>query len=188
MPVPNKFETAILKAAVSAQKFHIEMTGVYNLRYSHESFLQNYIAIEMFKQKGFYVYVDASPKKIHEDADSVSRRQPKSDKRFDLVFWQKTKNQVRAIIEIKRTWYQGPVIKDVGKLLDYIPKKDAGGAAGYVLYYTTNNDKQLIIDRFHTANDTMRNKLSLHGLTHPVDSYIFQSGDDFRSGFALFRC
>ena len=187
--MPNKFETAILEAAVSAQEFHIEMTGVYNLRYSHESFLQNYIAIEVFKKMGFYVYVDASPKKIRAGADSTSKKPPRNTKRFDLVFWQKIKNQPKAIIEIKRTWTKGPVIKDVRKLLDYLPKKDAGGAAGYVLYYTTiNNNDQFIFNRFHTVNDTMRNELGLQGLTHPVDSYIFQSGDGFHSGFALFRC
>ena len=187
MPVPNKFETAILDAAVSAQEFHIRMTAGYYLWYAHESYLQNYIAIEMFENQGFYVYVDASPKKIRADSDSISKRPPgNSAQRFDLVFWHKTKNQLRAIVEIKRAWNQGPVIKDVRKLLGFIPKKDAGGATGYVLYYT-HDDAQLIIDRFNRANDTMRNRLSLHGLTHPVDSCICKSGDP-PWGFALFRC
>ena len=185
--MPNKFEKAILDAAVSAQEFHIKMTEGYYLSYAHESYLQNYIAIKIFEKTGFYAYVDASPKKIRADSDSISKRPPgNSAQRFDLVFWHKTKNQIRAIVEIKRAWDQGPVIKDVKKLLGYIPKKDAGGATGYVLYYT-HNDTQLIIDRFNRVNDTMRNRLNLHGLTHAVDSCVCTSGDP-PWGFALFRC
>ena len=190
--MPNEFEKGILKAAISAQKFHIKMTAGYYLSYSHESYLQNYIAIKIFKNQGFYISVDASPKKIREDSDAISKRPPsKFAQRFDLVFWHKTKNQAKAIVEIKRAWNQTPVIKDVKKLLGYITKKDAGGATGYVLYYThddtQNMDAQVIVDRFNRVNDTMRNQLSLHGLTHPAHSYIYKSGDP-PWGFALFRC
>lgn len=190
--MPNQFEKAILDAAVSAQRFHIKMTGGYYLWYAHESYLQNYIAIRMFKKTGFYVSVDASPKKIRKDADSISKRPPgNSAQRFDLVFWRKSKNQLKAIVEIKRAWSQRPVIKDVEKLSGFITKKDAGDATGYVLYYTHDDTRdmgaQVIADRFNRVNDTMRNQLGLHGLTHPVDSYIPKSGDP-PWGFALFRC
>ena len=192
MTMPNQFEKAILDAAISAQRFHIKMTSGYYLWYSHESYLQNYVAVEMFRKQGFYIYVDASPKKIREGSDSISKRPPGNiAQRFDLVFWHKTKNQLKAIVEIKRAWNQTPVIKDVKKLSGFITKKDAGGATGYVLYYTHDDtqdmDAQVIIDRFNRVNDTMRNQLSLHGLTHPVDSYIYKS-DDPPWGFALFRC
>ena len=190
--VANKFETAILDAAISAQRFHIEMTGGYYLWYSHESYLQNYIAIKTFENEGFYTSVDASPKKIRKDSDSISKRPPKNlGQRFDLVFWKKAKNQLKAIVEIKRSWNQTPVINDVKKVLEYITKKDAGGAAGYVLYYNHDDTKdkgaQVIIDRFNRVHNTMRNQLNLHGLTHPVDSYICES-DNPSWGFALFRC
>jgi len=184
--MPNGFEKAILDAAVSAQEFHIEMSGYY-LWYSHESYLQNYIAVKVFGNQGFYTYVDASPKKIREGSDSISKRPPKKiAQRFDLVFWHKTKNQPKAIVEIKRAWNQTPVINDVKKISNYITKKDAGGATGYVLYYT-HDSTQLITNRFNRVNDTMRNQLDLHGLTHPVDSYICKSAD-LPWGFALFRC
>ena len=185
--MPNQFEKAILDAATSAQRFHIKMTSGDYLSYSHESYLQNYIAINIFRNKGFYIYIDASPKKIRVASDSISKRPPNNiSQRFDLVFWHKAKNQPKAIVEIKRAWNQTPVIKDVKKLSDYITKKDAGGATGYVLYYT-HDDTQLITNRFNRVNDTMRNQLSLHGLTHPDDSYICKSGDP-PWGFALFRC
>ena len=186
MPVPNRFEEAILNAAISAQRFHIEMSGFY-LWYSHESYLQNYIAIKVFENQRFETYVDASPRKIRESSDSISKRPPSNDaQRFDLVFWRKARNQLKAIVEIKRAWNQTPVIKDVKKLSSYIAKKDAGGATGYVLYYT-HGDTKLIINRFNRVSDTMRNQLNLHGLTHPVDSYICKLGEP-PWGFALFRC
>lgn len=195
--MPNQFEKAILDAAVSAQRFHFKMTDGYYLWYTHESYLQNYIAIRMFKKTGFCVSVDASPKKIRQDSDSISKKPPSnSAQRFDLVFWHKTKNQLKAIVEIKRTSNQNRIIKDVEKLRGYITKKDAGGAAGYVLHYThydtgdmgaRDKDAQVIADRFNRVNDTMRNQLGLRGLTHPVDSYIPKSGDP-PWGFALFRC
>ena len=120
---PNKFEKAILDAAWNAQKFHIEMTGGEYLWYSHESFLQNFIAIKMFKNKkkaGHYVYVDASPKKIRESSDSASEEDEKdSRQRFDLVFWFKSKNEVKAIVEIKRAWKKNSVMDDIYKLWEY---------------------------------------------------------------------
>ncbi len=184
--MPNIFEKAILDAAMSAQRFHIEMSGNY-LWYSHESYLQNYIAIEVFKSLGFQVYVDPSPKKIRDSSDLKSKRPPQNvTQRFDLVFWRKAENRLKAVIEVKQAWKQSPVISDVNKVSDYITKKDAGGATGYVLYYT-HGDTQFIVNRFNRVNDTMRNRSNLHGLVHPIDSYICEL-DDPPWGFALFRC
>ena len=189
IPMPNQFEKTILDAAFDAQEFHIEMTNGYYLWYSHESYLQNFIAIKAFENQGFFVYVDASPRKIREYSNSISKRPPRnSAQRFDLVFWHKTKRRPKAIVEIKRTSNQNKVIKDVEKLRGYITKKDAGGATGYALHYTHDaTDAQVIINRFNRVDYTMRNQLGLHGLTHPVDSYIRKSGDP-PWGFALFRC
>ena len=141
--MPTKFEKALLDAAVDAWKFNYKMTGGAYLYYTHESFLQNYIAIKIFKSQRFCIYIDASPRKIRNGSDSTSKKPPSNmAQRFDLVFWHKTKNQAKAIVEIKRAWSQPPVIKDVKKLLKYIDKKDAGGAAGYVLYYTDTIEKK----------------------------------------------
>ena len=120
---------------------------------------------------------------------AMSKRPPSNTtQRFDLVFWRKTKNQLKAIVEIKRAWNQTPIIKDVETLMGYISKKDAGGAAGYVLYYTHHDrDTQVILDRFNRVNDTMRNQLNTHGLSHPVEDYIFSEYNP-PWGLALFRC
>ena len=178
--MPNQFETAILDAAVSAQKFHIEMAFGYYLKYSNESYLQNYIAIEVFKKHRFPTYIDASPKRIYEQPDLPSGI------RFDLVFWFKSGYRPKAIFEIKRAWNKTPIINDVQKILDYRNENDDPDVTGYVLYYT-HDDAQIISDRFRRVNDTMRNQLSIHGLTHPVEDYIFS---DYNPpwGFALFRC
>ena len=117
MVQPNKFEEAILDAAFSAQKFHIEMTGGQYLWYSHESFLQNFIAVRLFKTTDHCVYIDPSPKKIRESSASASKKPPKNlRRRFDLVFWLKSEDRVKAIVEIKATWGKKPVMDDVLKV------------------------------------------------------------------------
>lgn len=176
----NKFEKAILDAAVSAQEFHIKMAFGYHLQFSNESFLQNYIAIKVFNKHRFPTYIDASPKRIYEQSDLPSGI------RFDLVYWFKNGYRPRAIIEIKRAWSQTPIIDDVQKILNYREENDDPYVAGYVLYYT-DGDAQFILDRFNRVNDTMRRQWGAHGLTHPVENYIFSEYDP-PWGFALFRC
>ena len=82
--MPNQFEKALLDAAVSAQAFHKKMAWGSYLTYSHESYLQNYIAIKMNEKRGkrfrYPVYIDATPKKIYEKDEWPS------DIRFDLTF------------------------------------------------------------------------------------------------------
>ena len=199
---PNNFEQAILDAAWKAQKFHDDMTDGLYLGYSHESFLQNFIAIEVFKNKkkaGHYVFVDASPKKIREWAVPASKKPPKY-RRFDLVFWFKSKNEVKAIVEIKRAWEKSSVMGDVNKLRKYRDTKDGQNIRDYyVLYYTSHSvtdkrkgeGRELIEGRFSEVDKeikkgTRQNKQSV-GLRHGPYDYIHPDKDD-PWGFALFRC
>lgn len=86
---------------MSAQEFHVKMTGGWYLWYTHESFLQNYMAIQLFNNKHNCVYVDASPKKIREYSATARKKQPMNpQQRFDIVCWLKTEKRVKAIIEI----------------------------------------------------------------------------------------
>ena len=142
MARPNDFEKALLNAAKAAQKFHIDMTEGAYLGYSHESFLQNFIAIKMFEKTGHCVYIDASPKKIREWTVPASKKPPKY-RRFDLVFWFKSKNKVKAIVEIKRAWEKNSVMGDVNKLRKYRETKDGEKNIRYyyVLYYTSHSNK-----------------------------------------------
>ena len=137
MAKPNKFEKAILDAAIAAQKFHIDMTGDQYLPFSHESFLQNFIAMKMFKNTEHCVYVDPSPKKIRASSTSASKKPPKNLlQRFDLVFWLKSEDRVKAIVEIKETWGKKPVMDDIDKVSEYLKTKDGQDIQGYILYYT----------------------------------------------------
>ena len=200
MTKPNKFEREILKAAVSAQKFHIKMTGGQYVWYSHESFLQNYIAIQLFKKTDHCVYIDPSPKKIRESSVSASRKPPKViGQRFDLVFWAKTGDKVKAILEIKETWERSPVLDDIRKISNYLKTQDGRDVQGYVLYYTDKrrndrwkgNDAKFIEKRFRAVDEKMRtivrNGGSI-GLRHDASTYIFDGKDWDPWGFALFRC
>ena len=184
--MPNQFEKALLDAAVSAQEFHKKMAWGSYLTYSHESYLQNYIAIKMHEKHGHPVYIDVTPKKIYENDEMPNNI------RFDLAFWWKGGDKPRALVEIKRAWSMPPVIKDVNKIINY---RDEYGdqAPGYVLYLTGTIEKkevqdavELIKRRFKKVNDTMRAELDLCGLVHSVDSYIYESGNH-AWGFALYR-
>ena len=191
MPNPNKFEQAILKAAVSAQKFHVKMTGGWYLWYTHESFLQNYMAIQLFKKTGHCIYVDASPKKIRESSATVSNKQPMNPRqRFDLVCWLKSEDRVKSIIEIKLRRAAEGVTNDINKVSEYLTK-DGKGIQGYVLYYTDHeriekwdgDDGKFIRNRFETVLEECYNVRLCHG----IDDYIFDKKGEDPWGFALFR-
>ena len=184
----NNFEQAILKTAKAAQKFHLKMTDGSYLWYSHESFLQNYIAIHMFKKTKRCIYVDPSPKKLRESSENAGRKPPKQLKqRFDLVFWMKASDRVKAILEVKVSWETNPIIDDIRKVSEYI-KKYESGATGYVLYYTDKKrkskykgkDAKVIRERFRRVGEGR--KVELAG------SYICDPRDTDPWGFALYRC
>lgn len=202
MVEPNNFEETILDAAWNAQEFHIEMTGGLYLPYSHESFLQNFIAMEMFNSTENCVYVDPSPKKIREWLDSPAKKGPKNlRQRFDLVFWLKEEDRVKAIVEIKRAWGKKPVMDDIYKLWKYRKTKDGRTIRYYyVLYYTDHDrnekwnrdDSRFIKRRFCELDkaikeETGRDKKNV-GLRHRPDDYICDPDEDDPWGFALFRC
>ena len=187
----NKFEKAILDAAIAAQEFHIEMTDGLYLPYSHESFLQNFIAIEMFKNTEHCVNVDASPKKIREFAASAGKKPPKNLlQRFDLVFWLKSEDRVKAIMEIKETWGKNPVMDDINKVSKYLKTKDGQDIHGYVLYYTDHGrkdkwkgqDSKFIQARFRKIEKEKKVELRNTYIHDPKD----KDWDPW--GFALFRC
>lgn len=203
MVEPNEFEEAILDAAWNAQEFHIEMTGGQYLWYSHESFLQNFIAREMFNNTEHCVYVDPSPKKIRESTASASKKPPKNlQQRFDLVFWLKSEDRVKAIVEIKRAWGKKPVMDDIYKLWEYRKTNKDGRTIRYyyVLYYTDHGRKEkwnrgdikFIKRRFckvdkEIKEEAGRDKQNV-GLRHRPHDYICDPDKDDPWGFALFRC
>ena len=195
MAKPNNFEKAIMDAAKAAQEFHIEMTDGAYLWYSHESFLQNFIAIEMFKNKkmGHWVYIDASPKKIRESSDSASEEDEEdSRQRFDLVFWLKSEDRVKAIVEIKVRQWKQPVMKDIEKVSNYLGTKDGKNIAGYVLFYDDQRGDQRRKD-----SQSQDSKIKIQGRFSEIEkekkvelrgTYIHKPKGRDPWGFALCRC
>lgn len=200
----NQFEETIMKAACDAQNFHRKMTGGYNLSYSHESFLQNFIAFQLLKL-GYWVNIDPSLVKVREEVQPRGRipNPKRRRKRYDLIVWRKIfrSANVKAIIEIKKAWSKRPVLDDVGKVTKFLQSASGQGANGYVLYYTDkrrsekrtrNEDHRTISGRFDKVHNSMRQysrKTSFYrGIKHDSTRYVYSDLDEDPWGFALFRC
>lgn len=199
---PNKLEQSILRAARAAHNFHLKMTGGSYLSYSHESFLQNFIACHIYKHEGLWVYVDASPKKIISDAMGAKidteNSQPDTI-RFDLVFWNKTKNRttnsysVKAILEIKECWDKAPVLQDIQKISNYLKEENNKDTKGYVLYYTdkerSNRDNEkIMLDRFRRVKDEASDAKLIDIIPKSLYTPRTGLGETDPWGFALYRC
>lgn len=195
--MPNKFEQSILNAALKAQRFHIDMTGGWYVWYSHESFLQNFIARELAAD--YRVNVDLSGKKLR-NAVRPRGRPPNPyslQQRFDLIVWSKTTAKVKAVIETKIGWNKAPVLRDVKKVQEFRNLAHGKDAAGYVLYYTdkirsrkgSKWDRKTLADRFVRIHDNMRANLGIqYGIRHEPSEFVFTHKIDDPWGFALFRC
>lgn len=132
----NKLERAILEGARNAQKEYVSVTaGLRWLSHGPESFIEHPVAIRVAKD-GFCVFPEASPKKILKEQGIVPRGRPAGNlgQRFDLVVWFKDKNEVRAIIEIKRAWAITNLRGDKDKVAMCL--EQGLTSAGYLLVYT----------------------------------------------------
>ena len=86
-----------------------------------ESFLQNFLAIELSKSKFLdtYIYPECSPKRLKVEFDKKCRGAPvkvSQKQRFDIVFWWRNKPNPRALMEIKLGNDVGQVLEDAKKL------------------------------------------------------------------------
>jgi hypothetical protein len=145
----TKLDALILGAATEAQETYIAMTAEW-LSHGPESFLQMEVARKIFKD-GFYVYPDASDKKVlHAMGPNPGRPPEDLRKRFDLSVWNKTTDTLRAVIEIKAAYAYAPVAKDKEKIARRFqlgkPPRD-----GYLLVYSETRGKtgnQKLQDKF----------------------------------------
>src|SRR6267378_849952 len=145
----TKLDKLILNAAKTAQRTYIDMTGQW-LSHGPESFLQMEIARKIFRD-GFYVFPDASDKKVLHEMGPNRGRPPKDlKKRFDLTVWNKTSDTLRAVIEIKATRRFDLVARDKQKI-DRRFKLSNPPVCGYLLVYseaTGSTGTAKIHDRF----------------------------------------
>ena len=179
MPKPNKFETKLFAVAKRAHKFHTDMTGLWYPLHTHESFFQNYIAINVHKSLGHQVYVDATPKKLEEDSNvEIIYDEEDANKRFDLAFWLKSvrRPKVKCIVEIKHRGSTVGVREDCRKVRKFLEHNE--GMAGYALYYTQPEKVTTIERRF--AEISREPGVSI------LKGYISRSEAIW--GVALYRC
>ncbi len=170
---------------------------------SHESFLQNYIAIYLFRKLNCYVNVDYSGKNIGKYDTGFDSQKEYSRRRFDLVCWRegpgKRKRTVNSIIEIKTWRPPADVVKDVRKISEYLLSNNSRRCSGHVLYYQDfKRDKKQadatwkrIRSRFESVNSQLESEFSLSiqaNLVHGVSDYIFgKKGEIDPWGIALYR-
>lgn len=135
----NPLEIAVLGGACKAQRVYEGMANGNWLSHGPESFLQSLVALQI-RRLGYSVYVDASIKKSQRDQEAPRRGRPagNSGQRPDISVWYKSKDKLRAIVEIKRTYDAfGPVERDADKLTRMMAQGHA--ACGYLLVYTEAN-------------------------------------------------
>ena len=192
----NKLERAIMDAAKSAQQFHIKMTYGNYLGFSHESFLQNFIAMKLFDETQCCVYVDPSKRKIRYWTGNVGRPPLDMQNRFDIVVWQKTQDtKVKAVIEIKQAWRKAPILMDLSKVANFLKSGGGKGALGYVLYYSDKalnknkkgKDLDTIRNRFKTIEKTWKSSVKNASSVELKDEYVFAEEGNDPWGFALYR-
>lgn len=180
----NQLEQAMIEGAKIAQKNYMKMTGDWYLSHGPESFLQHTIAINICEKLGFRVYPEASPKKIMKERNVHKGGPPKKNlyQRFDLVVWDKSSNNLRAILEIKRAWTIGPLFADQEKIANFI-KKNEYVKLGYLLAYTDGQGekrKETLSNRLADWETRLDCKL--------VDNYVdAHSDEEWGWSIGLFR-
>ena len=193
---PNNLEQIIIDAAKSAQRFHIKMTDGEYVSFSHESFLQNYLALQLFIKTRCRVNVDPSKRKIREGTGSRGRKPLDMQSRFDVVLWKISTEQLKAVIEIKQVRGSNPVLDDIRKVSDFLKTSSGRGASGYVLYYTDQSrmkkwngkDARFIRKRFKVVEEKMHNIVEHDRRVGLRAQYVCDKTELDPWGFALFRC
>ncbi len=133
----NDLERAILRAAQSAHRRYEAISGGWWLGHAPEFFLTTYVGNHIAR-KGWAIYLDASPKKINTDEDGKKRgRRPGNiKKRFDIVVWNKSSDDIRAITAVQRAWEISPLVPDSKKVRTQAGRSKAGTKSGYMLVYS----------------------------------------------------
>jgi hypothetical protein len=168
----NKIEEAIIEGTKVAQREYDAMTGWW-LSHGPESYIMCIVANKIGKKADYSVFIEASPKKILSEREEKLRgRRPSNyGQRFDIVVWNKSRNDIRAIIEIKRAWSMANLSGDREKILKYM-KSNKFVKAGYLLAYTEAKGLR--------RGDTLNNRLDhwAQGLNcRLVGSFIDEKGD-----------
>jgi hypothetical protein len=194
----NKLEQAIVDGARAAQREYESMTGWW-LSHGPESFIEHHVAHSVSSKAGFIVFPEASPRKILEEKNERPKGRPASNlgQRFDIVVWYKAKNDVRAVVEIKRAWTVSDLRSDRDKVEKFVKANNRGNGTGYLLVYTEAKGRSRAADlsekvKRQRRRDTLEKRLAdwerKLARTHLVGSVIDDRGDGtWGWAFGLFR-
>jgi len=133
----NQLEMKIIAGAKIAQKDYTSMSGGWWLSYGPESYITCRVADYLSKGLDLCVFIEASPKKILKERLTITRGRPAGNlgKRFDIVVWQKSSDDIKAIIEVKKAWDINLLNLDKIKITRYM-EKNHFIKTGYLLVYT----------------------------------------------------
>ena len=194
MPL-NAMERRIVEGAKQAHREYYRLSNEW-LDHAPEFFLTTMVARELGRGvMKYWVYLDASPKKIKDEMEHVSPGQPAKNNqfRFDLVVWWKN-NLPRAVIEVKRAWAIAPLLKDKKKIIGFLKQKQAKGAKrGYLLVYSEAREKKgkkgsgknTLCNRFN--NFATQLKAELAGAPHIETPLNNHWEEKYSWGIALYR-
>jgi hypothetical protein len=106
------------------------------------------------KEEKFFVYPEASPKKIMEGRGERPKGRPAGNlgQRFDLVIWEKTTDNIKAVLEIKQAWDIAGLKSDREKISKFIKHKQYV-KSGYLLAYTEAKG----VKRVQTLENRLKN-------------------------------
>ena len=179
----TQLEKAIIQGARAARREYEKMTGWW-FYHGPESFLMCTVASKLSRKDKYIVFIEASPKKIQEALDQKLKGKPPADrrKRFDIVVWQKSQNNIQAIVEVKKAWAITGLKKDRKKISDYMKRKKELVKKGYLLVYTEATKKR---------EDTLYNRLYkwAEDLNCDLVNYFIdvKSDDEWGWAIGLFR-
>jgi hypothetical protein len=202
----NDLEKAIIRSAKKAHGEYHRITGGYWLMHGPESFLQNFLAIDISRTQNLdtNIFPECTPTRLKREFDKKHIGRPpavNNQQRFDIVFWWKQRPHPRALLEIKLTNSRQPVVDDAEKLRSY--KKEAARLQirhGYLLVYSEAR-RNVNINRQTAGADTLFKRFTnweteLKQSNHPfilVDRpFVAEEetplqGSQWSYGFGLYR-
>lgn len=134
----NRLEIAICKAAKRASKICINITG-HSLYDAPESLFQSLVGASI--GSSWYVLFEATRAKIgYYHQKPLLGRPPKLKSRYDLVVWNRSKDTLRAVIEMKRGMIITDAMRRDAERIRQATAKQYRASAGYLLTYSTIED------------------------------------------------
>jgi hypothetical protein len=158
----NKLENALVEGINGAVEQYGDMAGT-SLAHAPESFLQMKIVDALHQTGSYWVYPDISLGRICRERtrDCIFINNKEIYKlRPDISVWYKSSNNIRSLIEIKRTWTKSLIQKDVMRLEKILNENEFIKTAYIIGYWECKSEhkKETLTQKFNNwAKDTKSN-------------------------------